>query len=338
MTSSPKDPRLAPYGGGNYGTPLDLVDSLLVPTPLFFMRSNGPIPEIDPATWRLEIGGHVDRQVTLSLADLQTMPHRSFAAFLECAGNSRTRYEPAAEGTPWLDDAVGNASWTGTPLANALDLVGIRDGALDIVAQGADFPGMQRGLPVTVARDPDTMLVWEMNGEPLTTPHGGPVRLLVPRWGGIASTKWLASLTVLDHAFTGFYNAVNYVMISERGENLVPVREMPVKSLISSPVGGAALGAGPQRIAGFAWSGHGGIVGVEISVDGGGSWGDARIVEEAGRLAWVRFAYDWIATPGAHTLQARATDERDLTQPTVAVWNAKGYQMNAIQSIHVTVV
>lgn len=331
-----KDPRLTHYEGNNYGIPAELQTSFITPGAIFFVRSNGPVPEIDASQWRLKVDGLVDKPLSLSLDDLKAFPAVTMTAFLECAGNSRTGFRPAAEGTPWLNDAVSNATWTGTPLRDVLDAAGIHDGTVDVVSQGADFDDMKRGLPVANALDPNTLLVWEMNGEPLTVPHGAPVRLLVPGWGGIASTKWLASLTVIDHPVAGLYNAVNYVMISETGEKLTPVREMPPKSIIVDPLDGASLSTGEQAIRGFAWSGFGAIKTVAVSIDDG-DWVEAGIDEQAGRFSWVQFSCSWNPEPGAHRIRVRATDERELTQPERANWNAKGYQMNAIQAINVAV-
>lgn len=337
MTMPGKDPRLIPYGSTNLGTPLDLVDGLIVPNELFFVRSNGPTPSLDRDTWRLAVGGLVDRPLSLSLADLMAMPRRTITAFVECAGNGRSRFRPQAEGTTWRNDAVGNATWTGAPLGHILDRAGVRDGAVEVVSQGADLSDMRRGLPVPLARDPDVMIVWEMNGEPLPIPHGGPVRLLVPRWGGIASTKWLVGLEVIDRPFVGHYQGELYVMISPAGERLLPVREMPVKSIIVAPADDQVLAAGPATITGYAWSGYGGIARVDVRTDGGGAWTEATIVDRAGPLSWVRFAHEWTAVAGQVRLSARATDERGLTQPATATWNEKGYQMNAVHEVTVRV-
>ncbi len=335
-----KDPRLIPYGGGNFGMPLELLEphaQLLVPTEQFFLRSNGPIPVIDPATWTLTIGGHVNHPLTFSLADLQAMPQRRLPAFLECAGNGRTRFDPLPPGTPWRNDAVGNAVWEGVPLRDLLALVGVRDGAVDLVSQGGDFPAMQRGLPLAMAHDPDTVLVLRMNGEPLRAAHGGPVRLFVPGWAGIASTKWLVGLEVVEQAFAGFWNSDNYVYWGEDGTPLHPVTAMPVKSVVSTPQDEAMLAPEePVTITGYAWSGHGAIARVEVSTDGGANWVEADL-ERLGRRSWVRFAHRWQATPGRHTILARATDERGLRQPVTAAWNGKGYGQNGIHRIAVTV-
>jgi sulfane dehydrogenase subunit SoxC len=334
-----KDPRLVPYGGGNFGMPLELREpdgALVVPTAQFFMRCNGPVPIIDPASWEFAIGGHVDRPLTLRLADLQELPRRRLTAFLECAGNGRTRFAPVPDGTPWRNDAVGNAVWEGVSLATMLDLAGVREGAVDVVTQGADFPAMRRGLPLAVARDPDTLLVLRMNGEPLPVAHGGPVRLLVPGWAGIASTKWLVGLEIIDRAFDGFWNTDNYVYWAADGTALRPVTEMPVKSVISAPRADTVLAPGPVTIAGYAWSGHGAIARVDISLDGGVSWEQAAL-EQDGRRSWTRFHLPWDATSGRHILLTRATDERGLQQPFAAAWNGKGYGQNGIHQVDITV-
>ena len=187
-----KDPRLVPYGGGNFGTPLPLLGSegaAVVPHGRVVTRSDGPVPTIDAESWALEIGGHVDLPLTVSLAALRAMPQRTVTAVLECAGNGRTGYDPLPEGTPWLYDAAGCAVWEGVPLAALLDRTGVREGAVDLVAQGADFPEMRRGLPLTVARDPDVLLALRMNGEPLpasgtptTTSSGRPKAIPCGRW------------------------------------------------------------------------------------------------------------------------------------------------------------
>jgi DMSO/TMAO reductase YedYZ molybdopterin-dependent catalytic subunit len=333
-----KDPRLIPYGTTTFGTPLGLVDGLTVPNELFFIRANGPVSvEIAPEAWRLAVTGLVERPLDLSLADLQSLPGRTVTAFLECSGNSRARFQPQADGTQWGTTAVGNAEWGGVPLAAVLEAAGVGEGAVDVVSQGGDFPEMQRGLPLDVARDPNTLLVWEMNGEPLPAPHGGPVRLFVPGWGGIASTKWLVGLEVIDRPFAGHYNAENYVVIDEAEHVVRPVTTMPPKSVITAPTAGAVVGAGAQTVAGYAWSGYGGISRVEVSTDGGATWAEAATTLQAGRLSWVRFELPWSAAPGSAKLRSRAVDERGLTQPDTVPWNAKGYLMNAVEEVVLTV-
>ncbi len=333
-----KDRRLIAYGGANFGMPLDLIEpgsNRAVPNDRFFVRSNGPVPVIDPRSWRLDVRGNTERRLTLSLDDLRRLGSSQMEAFLECAGNGRTRFDPVPPGTPWRNDAVGNAVWEGIPLAQVLDMAGIKPGTVDVVTEGADFPEMRRGLPLSIARDPEVLVVWNMNGDPLPVAHGGPVRLLVPGWAGIASTKWLVGIEALDRAFDGFWNTDNYVIWDDRGDPLRPVTEMPPKSVIVTPTDGERVPPGPTVVAGWAWSGFGPIQAVDFSTDAGRSWQSADL-HPGGRRGWRRWEITWVAMPGAHRLRARATDERRLSQPMVAPWNAKGYLMNALQEIAVT--
>ncbi len=342
LASIGKSPEMIPRSTTNFETPMELVaDDFLTPNDLFFIRSNGPVSiDLPREEWRLAVTGLVDQELELTFEELQGMPARTITAFLECSGNSRSRFgdDPAeVEGTQWANGAIGNAEWTGVSLVDVLTMAAVQEGAVDVVAQGGDFPEMQRGLPLSVAMNPDVMLVWEMNGEDLPAPNGGPVRLLVPTWSGIASTKWVAGIDVVDRPFAGSFNSESYVYIDEDEKVLAPVREVWPKSVIASPAPDAALRAGPQPISGFAWSGYAGIALVEVSTDGGANWVEAPIVEEAGPLSWVRFVAEWDATPGDTVLASRATDERALTQPISDDWNAKGYLMNAIHEVSVTV-
>lgn len=334
-----KSERLVPYGGANFGMPLELIEPTtdrLVPNDRFFVRSNGPVPVIDEQAWRLRISGHVEQDMSLSLADLLDFAPRRCEAFLECAGNGRTRFDPLPPGTPWRNDAIGNALWEGVSLADLLAAVGIRPGAVDLVTRGSDFAEMRRGLPLAVALDPLVLVALRMNSEPLPVAHGGPARLLVPGWAGIASTKWLVGIEVIERPFDGFWNTDNYVFWDDQGSPLRPIAEMPPKSLIVAPADGDELRAGPVSIVGWAWSGFGAVQLVEVSTDDGTRWQPATL--HAGeRTGWRRWEFEWHAPPGEHRLLARATDERRLRQPSVAPWNAKGYQMNAIHDIAVRV-
>lgn len=335
-----KDPGLIQHGTTTFETPVEQANEFLTPNESFFIRSNGPLSiDIDPAEWRLTVSGLVENELELSLGDLQAMPTRTMTAFLECSGNSRSRFAAdgeQAEGTQWGNGAIGNAEWTGVSLRDVLDEAGVAAETVDVVSTGGDFPEMQRGLPLDVAMNPDVMLVWEMNGAELPKPNGGPVRLLVPGWGGIASTKWVVNLNLIDHPFDGTFNTESYIIIDADGAVLRPVREVPVKSAITVPTPNAALTAGSQTISGFAWSGYAGIERVEISIDGG-DWQEATITDEASPLSWVRFELPWEAEAGDHLLRSRATDQIALTQPETVPWNAKGYLMNAIYEVPVTV-
>ena len=152
----------------------------------------------------------MDRPLTLDLADLRERPRVTRRVTLECAGNGRALLHPRPVSQPWLVEAVGNAEWTGTPLAPLLREAGLGPDAVDVVFTGADH-GVERGieqdyqraLPVADALREEVLLAYEMNGAPLLPQHGAPLRLIVPGWYGMAHVKWLQSIEVRDRAVRG---------------------------------------------------------------------------------------------------------------------------------------
>jgi DMSO/TMAO reductase YedYZ molybdopterin-dependent catalytic subunit len=220
-------------------------------------------------------------------------------------------------------------------------------GAVEVVFTAADRGTMDgnsevlpyaRSLPTEKALHADTILVYEMNGVPLPPEHGGPVRLLVPGWYGMASVKWLVQIEAVEQPFTGFFQAQRYILDVPGGVTGEPLREMRVKAIITGPAPGAVLSQGPQTISGVAWSGSGAIKSVEVSVEGGGAWQPAQLVGDTTKYGWQQWRYEWVVTrPGRHVLRARATDEAGDVQPDVAAWNRLGYANNSIQSVIVQV-
>jgi DMSO/TMAO reductase YedYZ molybdopterin-dependent catalytic subunit len=338
-----KSPELISLGDGlNYSSPLAQVQGTIVPNPLFFLRSNNKPPPVDASNWSMRIEGRVKRPLTVDLAALQAMPAVTREVWLECAGNSRKRWDPPGEGNQWDDQAISNARFTGVPLASVLDEAGVEDDAVEVVGTGYDVDGagtpFQRGLPIEVARGGEVMLVYAMNGQPIPAPNGGPVRLIVPRWAGIASVKWPARLEVTNTKFAGYYNAQRYILVDASGATTGIVREMPVKSIMAWPDEGQRVPLTAQRVFGFAWSGYAPIAQVEVSADGGKTWSAAELLAGEGPLAWTRWEFNW--TPSARgpaQLLVRASDKAGNMQPESAPWNKFGYQMNAILRRSVTV-
>ena len=326
-----KSPDLISLGDGlNFSAPLGQVQGTLVSNPLFFLRSNYPPPSLEPSAWQVRIDGRVKRPLTLDLNDLRGLPSQSAEVWLECAGNSRRRFDPPGEGNQWDDQAVSNALFTGVPLPTVLEQVGVENDAVEVVTTGYDDVGFQRGLPLDVALRPEVVLAFEMNGEPIPPPNGGPVRMLVPRWAGIASVKWPAHIELVNTPFRGHFNAERYIMIDESGRTLRTVREMPVKSVIAWPAEGETVRPGVHTVFGFAWSGFGQIERVDVSTDNERTWSSARLIHGSGPLAWTRWEYAWSATsPGVASLSARAADSSGNVQPPEVAWNKFGYQMNA---------
>jgi DMSO/TMAO reductase YedYZ molybdopterin-dependent catalytic subunit len=331
----------------NAEAPLSALREDVTPLKHFYLRSNFDVPLLDLDSWRLYIGGAVERSADLSLAELRSFPASTVTATMECAGNSRTGLAPLPKGEPWGSGAVSTATWRGVSLRNALERAGVRSTTVEIVFTAADRGTMDgnsevlpfaRSLPIEKALHPDTILVYEMNGTPLPPEHGGPVRLFVPGWYGMASVKWLVRIDAVEQPFTGFFQAQRYILDLPGSDTSEPLREMRVKSIITSPAPGAALAQGAQTVSGVAWSGCGAIKSVEVSVEGGGAWHPAQLIGDVAPYGWQRWQYEWgVTRPGRHVLRARATDEQGNVQPDVAAWNRLGYANNSIQSVIVQV-
>jgi len=321
----------------NAESPLWALEGTITPNDWFFIRDHfAPAPQ--PAeSWSVEVGGVVLRPQTLAFHQLRQLPSRRVVALVECAGNTRGRFEPPAEGTQWGNGGVSTAEWVGVPLGVLLDFVGIGAGAVEVVVQGGDNPQFARSLPLDKARDPDTLLAWAMNGQPLPEAHGAPIRLVVPGWIGVASVKWVRSIRVVDQPFEGFYQRARYIYEYADRPDTEPANWLPVKSIITRPRDGQTVSPGPQVVTGFAWSGRGRIAQVEVS-DDGASWRPARLVEPADRWAWTMWEYDWAPqSAGDYRLWSRATDDGGNTQPARVEWNRYGYGYNAIQDVTFTV-
>ena len=221
------------------------------------------------------------------------------------------------------------------PLAAILEQAGVEDDAIEVVATGYDVDGdgtpFQRGLPLDVVRSGDVLLAYLMNGEPIPSANGGPARLVVPRWAGIASVKWPARIEVANTRFKGYYNAQRYIMVDANGQTTGIVREMPVKSIVAWPDEGQRIPSGTHGVFGIAWSGYAPIERVEVSVDGGRSWVAAALTPGEGDMAWTRWEISWTPSGrGSARFSVRATDRAGNVQPESAPWNKFGYQMNAI--------
>ena len=341
MATSSTDRRImvkaAPF---NCEAPLEALRQFITPIEDFYVRSNFPTPAYDPATWRLTLDGLVERPLSLALDDLLAMPGRRLTATLECAGNNRTQMVPIPEGEPWQTSAISTATWTGVPLATLLEQAGIRPGAVEVRFEGADR-GVPRGrtetihfersLPLVDAMNPDVLLVYAMNDQPLTAEHGAPLRVLVPGWYGMAAVKWLRRVEVLDHPFAGHYQTRSYVYEHPGTAEKPPVRTMRIKSLITSHESGAVVPAGPVEVGGLAWCGDAAVVRVEVSVDAG-AWTEAELLGEPAPYTWRQWRYTWAGGPaGRHSLRARATDANGNVQPDLPDWNRLGYANNAVQ-------
>jgi DMSO/TMAO reductase YedYZ molybdopterin-dependent catalytic subunit len=325
-----------------------LVGSVVMPNAHFYVRNHFQIPSLDPAAFRLNVGGLVDRPLSLSLADLRQMPSRTLVVTLECAGNGRTGFTPPPDGEKWDLGAVSTAEWTGVPLVEVLDRAGVRAGATEVVFRGADGGTLdgqaapirfERSLALDQGRDGEVLLTYAMNGEPLPVQHGYPVRLIVPGWYAVASLKWLTEIDLIAGRFTGHYQTDKYQFEREQDGSVSrePVTLQRVRALITEPISDQEVRAGDLIIRGVAWSGAAPIARVEVCIDGG-TWQEARLVSERKRVSWQWWeVVTRVAGPRTLTVRARATDLAGRTQPERAEWNRLGYGNNSIQEVSIRV-
>ncbi len=331
----------------NAEVPLPILAADGPESPAFFIRNHFNRPVIDAESWRIEIGGEVERPFSLGYQDLVELPYTAVPTVLECAGNGRQLMHPSPPGTPWGLGAYGAAKFGGTPLAPLLGRAGLNPSAVEVKFSGADQGVVEdgremhyeRSLPMERALHPDTLIVWEMNGAPLSAEHGYPARLLVPGWYGMASVKWLTRIEVIAEPFRGYFQSERYIFESDSlAEDGAPVGPMLVRALIGAPLDGAELPFGKVQVAGRAWSGRGGIRRVELSVDGGESWQEADVHIPPSPYAPARWSFGWRPDqPGAYVLAVRATDMNGEAQPLDSRWNAYGYGNNVVQRIRVRV-
>ncbi|HKW98992.1 MAG TPA: sulfite oxidase [Bryobacteraceae bacterium] len=326
------------FAGDEDGTPIPFLDtpppnpertllqwdqlrSWITPTADFFSVAHYDKPEPAGENWRLDIAGLVQNAKSLALEDLKARPRREYTATLECSGNGAS---------PTFVGGIGNARWAGTPLAPVLTECGLRSEAIEVVFFGADhgtekirgkdYPqNFARSLSRLDALKDNVLLAYEMNGEPLSHAHGGPVRLVVPGWYGIAWAKWLTRIELHDRRFMGRFMARDYVTIrgEQHGDQMVwretSVGKMNLKSFVARVVRRAD---GTLRVSGAAWNdGSVPIRSVELKIDDK-PWAPAELKE--GRdspHAWKFWSYDWRATAGEHTLVSRASDAAGRVQP-----------------------
>lgn len=311
---------------------------LTTPADAFFERNHFDLP---PPPWHVVLDGEVEHELSLTPDELRALPARTLAVTLECAGNGRSFFEPRVGGEQWRLGAVSTAEWTGVRLRDVLERARPKRHAVEVLFRGADngtpkeagtHLAFERSLPLAKALDPDTLVAYAMNGEPLPAEHGAPVRLVVPAWYAVSSVKWLEAITVLDRPFKGFYQKDRYVIGAR------PLTTMALRAVIATPSDGDAIVRGRHLIRGYAWSGAAPITVVELSVDAGGTWDRAELIGDELRYAWREWQYPWDAREaGAVTIVARAADATGAVQPVKAKHNILGYANNAIQRVRVRV-
>jgi len=343
----------------NFETPLPALVPAFTPNDAFFVRYHlAVIPSVDPAAWRLQVGGaSAQRPLSLSLRELRrSFTQASLAAVNQCSGNRRGLFSPRVPGVQWGNGAMGNALWSGVRLRDVLQKAGVASDALEVVLRGADSavlpttPDFVKSIPIERALDESTLIAFEMNGKPLPHWNGAPARLIVPGWTGTYWMKHLTQIRIEPKAFDGFWMKAAYRLptgafpgsrfTSQETPETTPITDILVNSLITGPLPGARIRRGTRvELAGKAWDNGAGIASVEVSVDGRRSWREAALGRDLGRFAWREFRLPLTSSAsGPLEIAVRARSRSGAQQPDALTFNPAGYHDNIVQTVTVEIV
>ena len=341
-------------------TPENLLDDDTTPTDKLFVRNNGVIPDEakDPNGWKITIDGEVNNKIELTLDDLKKkFKPVTRRLVLECGGNGRSFFTPQARGNQWTNGGAGCAEWTGVRLVDVLKSAGVKSSAKFSGHYGIDRSladntkdAISRGVPIKKLMDENNLIVFAMNGQPLSHIHGGPVRLLIPGWPGSVSSKWFTRLWVRDKyhdgpgmGATSYRVAIKPMVPGDKADesNFRDLESMPVRSIITSPANGTKLGKDTRelKLRGAAWAGDNTVKSVAVSIDFGATWQTAKVEKPKNKYDWQRWtATVKVPTEGYYEIWSRATDSTGVMQPHIAGnWNPQGYGGNPMHRIAVLI-
>ena len=344
----------------NYETPIEYFAEDFTPNRAFFVRYHlANIPEVSAASWSLNVGGpSAASPFSVNLDQLKRdFPAAEVAAVCQCSGNRRGLFQPHVTGVEWGVAAMGNARWKGARLKDVLAKAGMKPDAVEIVLDGADGPVMPatpdfvKSIPVWKAIEENTLIAYEMNGEPLPHWNGFPARIVVPGWTGTYWMKHVTSIQAVPKAYDGFWMKSAYRIpkgrfplidrfLTQETDANTPITEMVVNSLIVGISAGQKFPMGqPLTVKGVAWDGGSGISRVDVSSDGGRNWTEATLGPDHGRYSFRSFSLT--VTPsarGAATIMSRASNRAGSAQTFELIHNPPGYHHNVVQRIAVEVV
>lgn len=321
----------------NAETPQELLDSPVTPADLFFVRTHGDIPTVQPERYRLTVDGGTGQPVDLRLDDLRDrFEPVSVDATLACAGNRRSEIQPPPVGLPWKAGAIGTARWTGARLRDVLRAAGLDPTAEHVAFTGLDScvesGGCEFGasVPISKALGPEVVLAYAMNDAPLTPAHGYPVRVVVPGYVGARSVKWLRSVRAQHAPSENYYQREDYTIDG------VQLGDLPLTSAVTN----VEVEGGTVRVAGYAVGGGGRPVErVEVSWDGGSTWVPADVDGAPQEWTWRLWRATTTLPPGATDVVVRAWDGSGACQPEqdAVAWNPRGYLHAARPRVRVVV-
>lgn len=337
----------------NLETPLKYFLLDYTPNNVFFVRWHLPgLPsEIDIDTFRLRITGNVEHELALSMNDLKTkFTSFTITALCQCAGNSRSFFDPRVPGGQWKNGAMGNAKWTGVKLKDILAMAGSKNGSKEVGFNGLDVPAMPgtpdfvKSLQYNHASDGEVMVAYEMNGEPLPLLNGYPLKLVVPGWYATYWVGMLSDIMVATDTVKSFWMQKAYLAPkdvingNERpdslAKNMEPINKMDVRSLFVWPEPNSIIPVNKiTDIQGVAFDGGDGIAKVEVSKDSGKTWFPAKLGDDLGKYSWRHWHYDLEpAQKGDYVLEVKATNYKGQIQP-AHQWNRSGYMRNEIETL-----
>ena len=332
-------------------------ESYITPREEHYIRNHYATPDIDADEWTVSLTGMVEEEVELSMDEIrhdfstETVTHT-----MQCSGNGRSYFDPQVGGNQWTFGAVGNTVWTGTPVGEILEEYGANtDSEMWLSVMGGEAPEGEdiftRSIPMEKVMA-DCLLAYEMNGRPMNSDHGFPVRLLVPGWFGNNNVKWVNRMHVMDMMVYGdeweTEDQQLYTHWQQYSYRIIPIDEevntrpridlfdtqdqmdsedirhpyiydQIVKSIIGYPAEDSTIAPGPGgtvEVIGVAWAGDDDVETVEISTDGGDSWEEAEFFGPVDSpYSWRQFRYVWDVDPGEYTVYSRATDDQGRSQP-----------------------
>lgn len=343
----------------NFETPVSYFSDVITPNDRFFVRWHlASIPEVDPREWRLTIGGDAaSAPFELTLEQLQRdFEQVEVVAVCQCSGNRRGLSDPHVPGVQWGYGAMGNARWKGVRLKDLLTKAGIGGGAVEVALDGADrgaldaTPDFVKSIPAWKAMDENSLVAWEMNGEPLPHWNGGPARIVVPGWTATYWMKQVVGIRALAQPLSNFWMAKAYRIpkgkfatvdrftSQDTAEN-TPITEIVVNTLVTNPADGQQVRAGtPLVVKGLAWDAGYGIRSVDVSIDDGQTWRRAELGPDPGRFSFRQWQYAFQPSKGRHVISARASNGVGETQVQQLIFNPAGYNNNVMQRIGVDAV
>lgn len=312
---------------------------VITPSDQHFERHHAGIPEVDPKRYKLLIHGLVERPMVFTLEDLKRYPQESFFYFVECSGDSSGHYRGYSETATIVDTHphYSNSEWVGVPLETLFREVGAKKEARWFLAESYDGAAMARSVPMVKGYE-DALIAYGQNGEPVRPEQGYPARLLLPGWEGNINVKWLRRIKVSDRPFQTREETSKYSdPLPREGKARQFTFEWDAKSVITHPSGGMTMpGRGFYEILGLAWSGRGKVARVEVSTDGGKTWGLASLQEPVLPKTGTRFRYPWVWDGQEAVILSRCADELGYVQPTrnqlLAARGESNYHYNGIQA------